>query len=538
MPADIDTLLAHVCFLRALSRSLVADEGIADDLVQDTWAAALASPPARPAEAKAWLARVLRNAAASFFRGEARRQTRERAVARREHLPSAAEIAERESVARRIVDAVFMLEEPYRTTILLRFYEDMKPASIAQRQGGPVETVRTRLRRGLERMRVQLQRSLGTGKETRCWVSAVMIVAEPACSSAHATSSAAAPPAAASLPHFFSFASVGGALMSTKLTIISFVVAVALAASSGFLWTEWQDSEDAAAALHRDRDGLADELAGMRDRLAVLKASLSDAQATLQDKDAELARARSLSVTIPVLDADETTDQAPADSMISSVDEADSVVADFVARGDVEGLFGVLSELLFMGEEGYDKIVEIAAQFDDEKIFERFMSLWTQHDGFLMVNGALARDLARNAEGILHFARYLEGRDPSQLPSIVREIHGEIDDHIGLMVFGMYDGQDKELLDTFSARCQRRVAEDKKVRAETIMILGLIGTNAARDILLEYAETAPTDRMFDVARSLARIGDPQALPVLRDLRQRATDVRDIDGIDAAIRLLE
>ena len=46
MHADIATLLAEAPWLARLARSLTGDPAEADDLVQDTYAAALHSPPA------------------------------------------------------------------------------------------------------------------------------------------------------------------------------------------------------------------------------------------------------------------------------------------------------------------------------------------------------------------------------------------------------------------------------------------------------------------------------------------------------------
>jgi len=44
-PVDIETLLSHRPFVRALARRLVRDEARAEDVVQETWLAALRRPP-------------------------------------------------------------------------------------------------------------------------------------------------------------------------------------------------------------------------------------------------------------------------------------------------------------------------------------------------------------------------------------------------------------------------------------------------------------------------------------------------------------
>jgi RNA polymerase sigma-70 factor (ECF subfamily) len=58
--------------------------------------------------------------------------------------------------APRVLQAVAQLDEHYREVVHLRFFEDLLPAEIATRLSLPVETVRTRVKRGL----AQVQRAL------------------------------------------------------------------------------------------------------------------------------------------------------------------------------------------------------------------------------------------------------------------------------------------------------------------------------------------------------------------------------------------
>ena len=67
----IEELLAHAEWLRRLARSLAADDGTADGLVQETWLAAVQRPPRTGGRSRAWLATVLRNFARQ--RGRERR---------------------------------------------------------------------------------------------------------------------------------------------------------------------------------------------------------------------------------------------------------------------------------------------------------------------------------------------------------------------------------------------------------------------------------------------------------------------------------
>lgn len=153
-PAD---LLQHAAFVRRLARSLLRDPHAAADVEQETWRASLERPP-RSADPRGWLARVVRNFAQRRRRAEGRRSAREECVARPEAEPSAEAALERTETLQRVVDAVRGLEEPYRATILARYYEDLAPRAIAARDGVPLETVHTRLKRGLARLRERLER--------------------------------------------------------------------------------------------------------------------------------------------------------------------------------------------------------------------------------------------------------------------------------------------------------------------------------------------------------------------------------------------
>src|SRR5205823_1008819 len=53
------------------------------------------------------------------------------------------------------------LAEPYRTAVLLRYYEELSAAEIARRTEVPAGTVRWRLKEGLDRLRRQLDERSG-----------------------------------------------------------------------------------------------------------------------------------------------------------------------------------------------------------------------------------------------------------------------------------------------------------------------------------------------------------------------------------------
>ncbi len=146
-------LVGHAEFLRGLSRQLVHGPDLAEDAVQETWLAALEHPPRASGRLRAWCSRVLRNAARQDQRGERRRSRRERSAARPEPTESTVERVIRTETIQRVAVAVTRLEEPYRTTILLRHYTRLAPREIATRMQAPIDTVKSRLQRAYAQLR-------------------------------------------------------------------------------------------------------------------------------------------------------------------------------------------------------------------------------------------------------------------------------------------------------------------------------------------------------------------------------------------------
>ena len=153
----VEDLLEHAAWVRGVAYALVRDASTADDLVQETWLAALRRPPDGDRPLRPWLAGVVRNLARQRRRGDARRERREEAVAARgAELPTPDELAARLELQRGLADLVAELAEPFRATLLLRYYEGLSGADIARREGVPAGTVRWRLSRALELLRERL----------------------------------------------------------------------------------------------------------------------------------------------------------------------------------------------------------------------------------------------------------------------------------------------------------------------------------------------------------------------------------------------
>jgi RNA polymerase sigma factor (sigma-70 family) len=172
-----DTLTRHAAFMRGIALALTGDEHLADDAVQDAHVAALEARPGTIRNRRAWLGVVTRHLSLRVLRGRIRRRHREKLTARPESVQSAGDIAARLDLQRTVVDAVQELDEPYRLTVVLRFFDEMTPGEIARRQAIPVKTVHTRLRRALALLRGRLDRA-HDGSRHR-WMAPLLILAMP-----------------------------------------------------------------------------------------------------------------------------------------------------------------------------------------------------------------------------------------------------------------------------------------------------------------------------------------------------------------------
>lgn len=176
---DARSVSRYGASLGRLARALVGD-GAADDLAQETWVRALERPPRASAALGGWLDVVARRLAMQQGRSARRRREREVRVGARR--PSASEDAPdvtlvRIEEQRRVLELLADLREPYRTTLYLRFWEDLRPREIARRTSVPVETVKTRLARGLALLRERLD-AANEGRR-RDWVQLLLPLAFP-----------------------------------------------------------------------------------------------------------------------------------------------------------------------------------------------------------------------------------------------------------------------------------------------------------------------------------------------------------------------
>jgi RNA polymerase sigma factor (sigma-70 family) len=180
-----EELLADASWLRRLALRLANDRDDADDLVQDTWIAAWQSAPDAARPLRPWLTKVVRDIARMRRRTERRRASRESTI---EPTVGASpdELLAQLRLHRLLTDLVLELEEPFRSTILVRFVEGRSAVEIARSAGIPDSTVRWRLREGLGRLRAQLD---ARAEGRKAWAPGVLAFAQEGMNMAKPTKS-------------------------------------------------------------------------------------------------------------------------------------------------------------------------------------------------------------------------------------------------------------------------------------------------------------------------------------------------------------
>ena len=133
-----------------LAYSYLHNQSDAEDILQDTLIQYLRTAPVleSPAHEKAWLLRVAGNLSKNLLRAQGYRQA--------DQLEETLVAQEREDLSY-VWDAVKALPVPYREAIHLYYYEGYSTAQIAQILDQKESTVRSRLKRGREKLKPLLE---------------------------------------------------------------------------------------------------------------------------------------------------------------------------------------------------------------------------------------------------------------------------------------------------------------------------------------------------------------------------------------------
>lgn len=244
-----ELLLSHTAWVHALARSLVAERDLAADVAQETMLVAWRRGLGGVLDVRAWLAQILRRLASRRAQSEQTRRVREQEHAPRDPAPATAELVAKASMQREVVDAVLRLDEPYRTTVLLRFLEERSYQQIASATAAPIETVRTRIKRGLQQLRQDLDRRHGAA---RAWALPILGFAgfhEAAVATAGAVSTAAA--------------GAAGAGVLTMSMQAKLVVGVGVLCAGMLAWQFWPAAEGTPPAAGRTANEVAAAVAAV-----------------------------------------------------------------------------------------------------------------------------------------------------------------------------------------------------------------------------------------------------------------------------------
>lgn len=175
--------LEQLRWVQRLAHRLCADHALAEDLGQEVLLGSLERGAAPKEDPGAWLRGALKNRLRMASRSRGRRHEHEQSAARERGEDPAhvdpGKLLERFETHRRVSKAVAALREPYRSTVLLRYFEGLTPTEIAAREGAPVATVKTRLTRALKELKAELRGAFGSddGDDT-AWFAALLPLAQ------------------------------------------------------------------------------------------------------------------------------------------------------------------------------------------------------------------------------------------------------------------------------------------------------------------------------------------------------------------------
>ena len=207
--------------LQGLARKVLADEHLADDVAQETWLTLLRNQTRELTSPKRFLKRVAHNIAVDVVRSKDRRRHREERHVRPSSSPAADELAHESNVRERMLHALDDLPEKYSEVLRLRYYESLSPPEIAESLDVPLETVRTRLKRGMAQLKRRLEREFREDPAGWPWALGALLPAgelarlSPPAGGSPSPGSTAAAPASWGVKTLFATAIAAPALLLT-----------------------------------------------------------------------------------------------------------------------------------------------------------------------------------------------------------------------------------------------------------------------------------------------------------------------------------
>jgi RNA polymerase sigma-70 factor (ECF subfamily) len=161
----------HGPLLGYLYRLTGGDRALAEDLVQEAFLRVLRSIHRYqyPRRFKPWLYTIATNLGRDHYKSLAYRQTVSMSETTLDHMsghtsgaPEVVVLAQDEAEAVRVV--LLSLPEHQREAVILRYYQDLSLAEMAETLGVPVGTVKSRLSLGMKRLRLLLSEEAEHGE--------------------------------------------------------------------------------------------------------------------------------------------------------------------------------------------------------------------------------------------------------------------------------------------------------------------------------------------------------------------------------------
>lgn len=429
------------------------------------------------------------------------------------------------------------LEEPYLSTVLLRYYEELDPAEISRRQDLSVETVRTRLRRAHSILRRRLARpSSVPGRGRATLLAGLPALAEP-------LPLGAASPALSTIGT--TTLTTGGLIVSTPLTVATSTACIVLALATTYCYREWSALEGRDRDREQEVHALVQESQDLRATLGGLEARVEEGTTTIERLRAELARAReelATAATPAESEVEVVLDEEAHDSPATlTLAEADELGRNLIHRGDLEGLLHLAGDLLKLGPPGHEKILELSRQMEQDDVMRRFQTLF-HHEEF--IGGPAVTLASRHGTEILEFFTWAESIPLDEFPRILHGVRRgfERGDDLALLVLGLEGVGDEKSLAPYVERYGSR-AENPRLSPRdvenAIRALGVIRTEASLDRLLGMLERPLPPRLgLAVVESIVQQRSPDAVPHLRKYREGVGDLKLLTTIDSALRFLE
>jgi len=155
-PTGDADLFQQARWVQGLAFAILRDRQLAEDVSQEVLLKALNGEPRQGRVLKAWLAAVTKNLAFNARRDRLRRSAREERAARPETTPPAKTSLEVLEAHRALTAAIAALAPDQREVVVMRFFENLDFAAIAERSGINEPAARMRLHRALVSLRGEL----------------------------------------------------------------------------------------------------------------------------------------------------------------------------------------------------------------------------------------------------------------------------------------------------------------------------------------------------------------------------------------------